>query len=404
MEMKFCYRYKHNIFWTFAISILLLAGTGQAGSYNTGKTTEYYKMLSSIEYTGQGQYKHQVESQFKVDAEYLPDNQVRYSISSHEINFAADAGQNGTSQELSFIVDKKSKLLSSDSGNLTLFENIHNYCARTLQKVTDKNIGQTWKQTFDLSSFNYSLPAKLTFTLTAIQQDTEKYGRMIAVRALSEPFVVHTMTAQGAVKDIQSRINSAYLFDSKIENIYLSMSAFEATAGINASDERFRHEVATYKTDADGKAVNLAGLDEDFEKFARKVGLTSKTLNVTKATSLPLWSRQEGLLAAQAGNICAAVACEGASNPVASICLPVARTAELQSMGIVASAGKITTIGGVLAQSIPAMSGMKLAVAPAFLGVGLQGAGIIAGASAGAVAVAGGFDSNGHDHASPSTP
>ncbi len=401
MEIKFHYG---TICWIFAVIVMLLANTGLSAPIDTGRATEYYKMLSSLEYTGQGQYKHQVESLFKVDTESLPDNQVRYSISSYEINFAADAGKNKTSSELSFIIDKNSKQLSPSSGNLTLFENIHNYCARTLQKVTDKNIGQTWKQTYDLSSFNYSLPNKLTFTLTAIQQDTEKYGQMIAVRALSEPFVVHTMTVQGNIKDIQSRINSAYLFDSNMENIYLSMSAFEATAGINASDERFRHEVATYKTDADGKAVNLAGLNEDFEKFARKVGLTSKTLNVTKAASLPLWARQEGLLADQAGNICAAVACEGALNPVASICLPLARTAELQSIGIVASAGNITTIGGVLAQSIPAMSGMKLAVAPAFLGAGLQGAGIIAGASAGAVAVAGGSDSNGHSHASPSRP
>jgi hypothetical protein len=401
MDRKLNYGSFFQILGTIIIS---LANTGLAVPVDTVKATEYYKMLSSLEYTGQGQYKHQVESQFKVDTEFLQDNHVRYSISSYDINFSAGTGQNTYSPEMSFVIDKKSNQISPSSGYLSPFENIHNYCAQTLQKVTDKNIGQTWKQTYDLSSFNRSLPEKLTFTLTAIQQETEKYGSMIAVRALSEPFVVHTMTAQGNIKDIQSRINSTYLFDSKMENIYISMSAFEATAGINASNESFRHEVATYKTDADGKAVNMKGLNEDFEKFARKVGLTSKTLNVTKAVSLPAWVRQEGLLTDQAGNICAAVACEGALNPVASICLPLVRTTELQSIGLVASAGNITTIGGVLAQSIPAMSGMKLAVAPAFLGVGLQGAGLIAGAGVGTVAVAGGFDSNGHSHASPSVP
>ena len=43
---------------------------------------------------------------------------------------------------------------------------------------------------------------------------------MIAVRALSEPFVVSMLDSEGKVKDIKSRIRSAYLFDKNIEEIY----------------------------------------------------------------------------------------------------------------------------------------------------------------------------------------
>jgi hypothetical protein len=404
MEKIFCCRSQYKTIVIFVVNILFWAGLCRADIENQNRTTEHYKMLSSIEYTGQGQFKHQLETQLEVDKKPLLDNQVRYSISSKDLDFSATAGQDGFSRELSFIIDKNTKRLSAGGRELTLLEKIDNHCVQTLQKVTDENIGQTWKQTFDLSSFNFSLPDKLTFTITAMRVNTEQYGSMIAVRALSEPFVVHTVTAQGTVKNIQSRINSAYLFDSQIENIYLSMSVFEAAADINTSNEKLRLEIATYKTDEKGEAVDLTGLDENFEKFVRKVGLTSKTINVTKETSLPGWAKQEGLLVAQACNISAAAACEGSLNPVASVCIPAAQTVELQSMGLVASAEKVTPIGSMLAQSIPAMSGMKLAIAPAFLGIGLQGAGLIAGGSAGAVAVAGGFDSDGPDHASPSTP
>jgi hypothetical protein len=45
---------------------------------------------------------------------------------------------------------------------------------------------------------------------------------------------------------------------------------------------------------------------------------------------------------------------------------------------------------------------MKVAIAPAFLGVGMGTAGAVAGGAVGTVAVAGGFDSDGHDDRSPS--
>jgi hypothetical protein len=407
MKNTMCYCSKGNLGVIFALAVILWMPLSQAGQFNQNSNVGHYKMLSTIEYSGQGQFKHQVETLFTVRKETLMDDKQRYFISSRDIDFSGGGSsydQQPLLHELSFIIDGKSDRISAVGRELTILERVHNHCVDSGEKPTQENIGKTWKQSYDLSSFDYSLPKNLTFTMTAINVSTKVYGRLIAVRALSEPFIIKVVKANEGIKDVKSRMRSVYLFDSKLEEIFISISVFEASADIESSNETLRCEVATYKTDADGLSVNLDGLDNDFENFVRKVGLTSRTLEVTKAASLPNWVQSEGILALQMSDICAATACEGALNPVATICLPAARTIALQSHGQLVSAGQVGSIGTILAKSIPAMGSMKLAFAPPFMGLGLGTEIAIAGASVGTVAIAGGFDSDGHEYRSPSVP
>jgi hypothetical protein len=227
------------------------------------------------------------------------------------------------------------------------------------------------------------------------------FGEMIAVRALSEPFVIRATNANGAKEDVRAKTNAVYLFDSKMEDIYMSISVFEAET---KSKEKLRHEVATYKTDATGKSVDLSGLGSEFEKLVRKVGLTTKTIKVTKESPLPQWAQYDGLGAAQVANICAATACEGAPNPVATIYIPAARTVALQSLGKIATVGKISAISTALATKVTGIAGMKIAAAPALMG-GMGGLGAAGAVAGGATAVAvGASGAGGDDNRSPSTP
>ena len=213
---------KENIGTLIALCVTLWMPVCQAGVYEQNPDVDYYKMLSTVEYTGQGQFKHQVETMLTVQKESLSQNKTRYSISSRDFDLSdADTNIEQDSRELSFIIDEKTKRLSSGGRNLTLLEKVQNYCVNSIHKVTKQNVGKTWKQSFDLSSFDYSLPKKLTFTMTAMEENTEKYGRMIAVRALSEPFVIKVVKAKEGVKNVKSRIRAAYLFDSEVEDVYL---------------------------------------------------------------------------------------------------------------------------------------------------------------------------------------
>jgi hypothetical protein len=389
---------KKQIFYlTFIIllfSLLHLPMCKAAGYWgnNSNVNVEHQKMLSTIEYTGEGQFKHHVETQLKIEKETLSDERVRYSISSSDFGFSGSGGQEtSAAKDITFIVDKNTGRISNSSSNITMLEKVNNNCLNSLQQVTKENIGKTWKQSFDLSSFDYSLPKNLTFTMSAINVNTGIYGRMIAVRALSEPFTISILNSEGKVEKVQARVRSAYLFDVEIENVFLSMSVFDAAADINSKNEKLRYELATYKTDADGKSVDLKGLGIDFENFIRKVGLSSQDLKVEKETSLPGWAQSEGLRAVQISNICAAAACEGALNPVTTITMPAARTIALQSTNGIISASQISTISATLAQNVSALGGMKIAIAPAWAGYGLMtGSHVtaIAGATAGGVAIA----------------
>lgn len=381
------------------LSIVLVLPSGRAGLAAENESVQHFKMLSTVEYTGKSQFKNQVESLFTVRKQSLSDGKVRYFISAKDFNLA------GGKKELSFVIDRKTRRLSETSRDLAFLEKVNNRCVMSLKEVTKKNVGKTWKQSFNLSSLGKSFPDEIKFTLTAIQLKIEVFGErfneMIAVRALSEPFVVKTAKIGGGTGPVKSRINAVYLFDPEFEEIYLSISVFEATTNINGFKEKLRHEVATYKSDAEGASVALTSLGKKFEKFVRKLGLSNKSLKVVKESSLPWWARFEGLGASQVANICAAIACEGALNPVVAVCIPATRVVAMQSfstlasVGQIAAAGQIGTVSSSLATNVPAVGGLNLAAAPTIMGVGLGTAGGIGAGVAIPVAIAGGGNGKG---------
>jgi len=375
------------------LSLVLVLPSVRVGLAAEDESVQHFKMLSDVEYTGKSQFKNLVEVLFTVRKQPLSDDNVQYFISTNGFDLVGDdpnSGQQFSFKELSFVINRKTRQLSETSKDLAFLEKVSNQCVRSIKEVTNKNVGKTWKQSFDLSPLGNSLPSEVKLTLTAVKLKTKVFGEMILVRALSEPFVIKTTKTSSDTGSIQSRINAVYLFDPRIEEIYLSISVFEATTTINGFKERFRHELATYKSDAAGVPADLSGLDKSFEKLVRKVGLTRKSLKVVEESPLPQWARSEGLGAAQLANICAAVACEGALNPVTTICIPAGRTVALQSFGKSASVGALGTVSSSLAKSIPGLGTMKIAVAPAFMGVGLGTAGAAAGGATAIAAGAGG--------------
>jgi hypothetical protein len=392
------------------LSVVLLLVFGSVGLAVGNEDTDHYKMISVLEYTGKGQFRSQVETLFTVRKRLVSDDKVQYFISANDFDLAEDnmkSGQQSSHSELSFVIDRTTGYLSEASSEWEFFEKVSNECVKAVKQVTKQNVGKTWKQSFDLSFLEHLFAGQLKFTLTAIPLETEAFGEMVAVRALSEPFVVKAAKKGGGTGPVRSRINAAYLFDPEVEDIYISISVFEATTNVNGFKEELRHEMATYKTDPAGVAVDLSGLGKKFEKLARKVGLSTKSVKVVKESSLPQWVQYRGLAAIQVTNLCAGTACESALNPVATVCMPAARTVALQGAGKLTAAKQIATISSLLVKNIPGLGGMKIATAPAFMGMGLgTTTGAVAGGTAGAIAIAGGGGGGDDDEeaATPTTP
>ena len=382
-----------------ALSIMLSASSGTTGLAVEQESVQHFKMISIVEYTGKGQFRNQAETLFTARKEALLNNKVQYFLTGNDLN--PNLTDKSSSTAFSFILDRNTRHLSRVGEDMAFLAKVNNESVKSLKiKVTKDKVGKTWKQSFGLSSLSDSLPGRLGFTLTAMELKTEMFGEMIAVRALSEPFFVKTGN-----DSIRSRINAIYLFDPKIEDIYLSISVFEAATDAYGSKEMLRHEVATYRTDSAGASVDLSGLGREFEKFVRKVGLSRKGVKVVEESPLPQWAQSEGLAAAQVAYICAAMACEGAPNPVTTVCIPAARTVGAQSLGQISSIGTFATaetVAGSLGKSVVGIGTMKIAAAPTVLGMGLGTATTVAaGAAAGGLAI---VENNSTTHRSPSVP
>jgi len=387
---------RRNICLVMALSVMLLLSSGTTGLAREMESVQHYKMISSVEYTGGGQFRNQVETLFTVKKEALSDDKVLYSLSGS--NLDPKLAQVSSPIEFSFVLDRNTRHLSSVvEEDMAFWARVNNESIKSLKKVTKDNVGKTWKQSINLSSLGDSLPGELRFTLTAMELNTDVFGEIIAVRALSEPFFV-----KSGKDSLRSKINAVYLFDPRIEEIYLSISVFETTKDANGK-KTLRHEVATYRTNAAGASVDLNGLGPKFEKFVRKVGLSRKSVKIEKKSPLPQWAQSEGLAAAQVANICAAMACEGALNPVVTVCIPSARIVAMQSLGQISSIGTFgiaDTVAGSLGKGVTGIGTMKIAVAPAWAGMGLFTAKTVAaGAAAGGLAIALSQSSR-----SPSTP
>ena len=373
------------------MTILLFLPISSFGIEQAGAQTHNFKMISTIEYSGQGQYRSQAESVSIVSREGLDGDMVRYNIRSTN---SGTPGQEGPADNLSYIIDTKTRRLLSESGEMSLLENINNQCVKSFRKLTKEDIGKSWERSFKLSVPGTHLPGELKFNLKAIGLKTDSQGKMIAVRAMSEPFFLNISTNKKKPQTIKCDIGAVYLFDTEVENIYLSVSVFEATTKFHGYDEKFRNEVATYMTDSSGAPVNLGGIGKEFEQLVRKLGLSREELKVTKKVTLPGWIQTDILKTAQACGICAATACEGALNPVITVCAVSARTIELQLAGKLITSGSLLTVSKALVQTVPGIGTMKIAMAPALLGGGIGTVGTIAGGTAGAIAAASGSSSS----------
>jgi hypothetical protein len=381
--------------------VLLLFNVGDVGSGE--ENIQHYKVLSSVEYSGETQFNSQVGTILTVKKKILPDGKVQYVISSSNLDLVEGKlypRQGAPSKKLSFNLDNGTRHLSVDINGLKFLEKVNNNCVSFLKEVTKDNVGKTWKQSFNMPFLEHLLEGKMRFTLTAIQLNTKVSGEMIAVRALSEPFIIKVANAKGGKDNVRARINSVYLFDTKLEDIYMSISVFEAETN---SKEKLRHEVATYKTDATGKSVDLSGLGKEFEKLASKLGLADKSIKAVKKSPLPQWVQHEGLAAGQAANICAAIACEGALNPVTTIFVPTNRIFEMQLFGdsvLIEMAGPVSRM---LGNNVIGMGSLRIAAPLTIPGLSPATAALVAGGGAAAVVGAGGGGGGDHDR-SPSTP
>jgi len=73
---------------TVVFACCLLATVSQAQD-GEAASTQHFKMLSTVEFDGQGQYRNQVETQFTVRRQPLEDDKVLYSLSSPQFDFVA---------------------------------------------------------------------------------------------------------------------------------------------------------------------------------------------------------------------------------------------------------------------------------------------------------------------------
>ena len=399
------FRTSRHLYFVIALACALLLAFGRPVAGAEKESTDHYKMLSSVEYSGQTQFRNQVETILTARKSILPDNKVKYFISSADFdlsNITPISAGGSRSNAISFIMDRKTGFISGSGRQMALLERISNECVTDLTRVTEQNVGKTWKQSFHLSSVGNLLPGELRLTLTATSLESKLFGKMIAVRALSEPFVVRAANAKKDNGIINARINTVYLFDSQIQEVYLALSVFQAQTTMNGFNEELRYEVATYRTDAAGTAIDLSGLDSNFSTFAAGVGLSNKGLKIQTASApLPQWAQSVCSGAAQAANICAATACEGGSNQVATIYVPATQTSTMQSLGRIASMDTIGTVNSRLAADTIGIKGMRIAAMPKLT----PKSALLLGGTTGIVLIAaGGGGGGGGSSRSPSVP
>lgn len=314
---------------------LLLLSFGET-NWAAQESVQHYKMLASLEYSGDGQFSNQVETLLMVRKQLLSNGRVQYVISSDDcdlIKGKLDTEQSSSPGELSFVIDRKTGLMSQSSEDMGLLEVVNNHCVSSLKKVTKENIGETWKQSFRMPPSDCLFGGELELTLTAERLKTKAFGEVVAVKALSEPFIVKATGEKGRVGDVKSEINAVCLFDPEIEEVYLSVAVFEATTNINGFEERLRQQVGTYVTDAEGTSVSLRSLGWGVTKILWKMGVKKNGLKVKKESPLPQWAQDAGLSAGRVAQLCAATACEGAPNPIATVCVPAARTSAARAGG-----------------------------------------------------------------------
>src|SRR3972149_4280063 len=161
-EMWYCYR--QTLCIIIALCVALPQISGMVALASEGGNIHHYKLLSSIEYNGKGQFCSQAETVFTVQENSLSENQVKYVISGKEIDWADPNSIRETKPiEISFVVDRNTHRLSGTEKNLGLLELVNNRCVKELNTAVSENVGKEWEQSFDLSFLGDLLPNELKF-------------------------------------------------------------------------------------------------------------------------------------------------------------------------------------------------------------------------------------------------
>ena len=329
-----------RLFLLLAVIISLLAGQivyAQQGKLSEQRT-DYFKLISTVEYTAQRgsesrQYRHQAEPWFIVTTIPQADGQRHYHLITSDLRFQNEQSQQKyeNADEINYELKEK-RFMTGVDADLSALQKMNNECIRTIRGEAPKEVGKTWTCRFNLGILNHnSLPNELKFTVTSIKVPTDKLGELVAVRAISDPFLVKAAAQAGGYGFVKCRIACVYLFGPREEDVYVSAMVFLADTKMDDMTQQYRYEFGTYKTDANAGAIDMNGLGLDLEGFVKKIQLTPQPVEVKNPCCPPFWVQSEIANAAQLASACAAVACEqNMVNPVSNIYLAAARVYHLQ--------------------------------------------------------------------------
>jgi hypothetical protein len=249
-------------FWLrFLLAVIVTLPAGQIVHaqqiQNSGQRTDYFHLISTVEYTAKEdkekkQYRHQAEACFAVTSWQTSAAQKHYRISTDQLKL-----KNGyvykeykDISQINYDLTEQRYMTAVDD-DLQHLKIMNNECVDTLKDKDIKGTGKTWTCRFDLRKFeHYSLPAELKFTVSSIKVPTKKLGDLVAVRAISDPFMVK---AVGQVEDygyVKCQVASVYLFNPYVldrngEDLYVSATAFVATTKMDDVSQEYRYEFGT---------------------------------------------------------------------------------------------------------------------------------------------------------------
>jgi hypothetical protein len=310
---------------------------------NARQNIDYFHLISTVEYTAKQdkekrQYRHQMESCFAVTSWPTSARQKHYRVSTDQLKMKNDYvyKEYKDISQINYDLTDQRYMTAVDT-DLQYLKKMNNQCIDTLKDKDIKGPNKTWTCRFNLGIFNhYSLPDELKFTVSSIKVPTKKLGDLVAVRAISDPFMVKVVGQVENYGYVKCQVASVYLFNPYVldrngEDLYVSTTAFVASTKMDDMTQEYRYEFGTYKTDVNGTPVDINGLDYVFEGFVKKIKLTPQPIEVNKPTGMPFWAKSEIVNAAQLASTCSAVACEQTIvNPVSSIYLAAARIYQLQ--------------------------------------------------------------------------
>lgn len=362
-------------FWLAVAISLPAAEISYAQQQNIAQQkTNYFKLVSTVEYKAKRdgesrEYRNQQEPLFIATTIPEAKEKTSYHLITTDYQFDPNVQlKYKNSGEMTYnLADKR--IMSDADIDLTHVQLMNNECIKEIDGKAPNEVGKTWIKRFNLGIFHhYSLPNELRFTITSMKVKTANLGDLVAVRAISDAFLVKVAAIKGGYGFVKCRTGAVYLFRPLPEqavgdDIYLSAMVFVASTNIDDMDQSYRYEFGTYKTDDKGKAVDMNGLDKekDFQNFVREIQLTPKVLEVNNPCCPPQWVQSEIGSAAQIVTTCAAVACEQTIvNPVSNIFMATARTYQLQQQYVLASMPFERTVCHALKENVAELSQMNI--------------------------------------------